>query len=300
MLFFDAFPTLETETELKNVFSKAEVSSVTALPDKDDVIVNALSKKYITGLQIERMEKALFTSVFSKAERLVTLKVKFEFDDNTGFEAMWDKYRLYMPEEIGTKSGLLASLYRNARVSGEDGVITIDMEDSFIAHERQGHLASVIIDYWKDRFGIDVKVDFKYHEIERRDTSGRDEIIRVIKEKEIYESKENRNDTADYPGSEDDWFNDLEPDIEDENDRDQIASDHVSNAEEMPGETEKKEAEVPQTAKEEPAAARKKQSKASKDEKTKGTYGKRSKRKNEKEQQVDPDIFYGRNSRYGH
>ena len=70
MLFFDAFPTLETDKELRNVFSKATVSSVTALPDADDVVVHAVSDKYITGLQIASMEKALFDSVFSKAGRL--------------------------------------------------------------------------------------------------------------------------------------------------------------------------------------------------------------------------------------
>ena len=209
MLFFDAFPTLETEKELKNVFSKAIVNGVTALPDADEVIVYAESPKYITGLQVAGMEKALFDSVFSKAGRLVVLKVKFDFEDNTDFDAMWEKYRLYMAEEIGAKSGLLATIYRNAVVTASDRVITLDIEENYIAREKQSVLAAAIIDHWSERFGIDVKVDFKYHEPEKRDMSRRDEFVRVIR-KEERETRKDDN-VASVSGL-DDWFDDILPD----------------------------------------------------------------------------------------
>ncbi|MBR6294568.1 MAG: hypothetical protein IKR54_08260, partial [Lachnospiraceae bacterium] len=211
MLFFDAFPTLETDKELRNVFSKATVSSVTALPDADDVVVHAVSDKYITGLQIASMEKALFDSVFSKAGRLVSLKVKFDFEDHTDFKAMWEKYRLYMAEEIAVESALLATIYRNAQVSAQDCVITLDIEENYIAREKQSILAGMIIDHWKDHFGIDVKVDFKYHEAVSRDKSRRDETVRVIRKEEPMGANKAENEGLVSPAV-DDWFDDLLPD----------------------------------------------------------------------------------------
>jgi len=286
MLFFDAFPTLETDTELKNVFSKATVSGITALPDADEVIVYAESTKYITGAQINGMEKALFDSVFSKAGRLVALKVKFDFDDNTGFDAMWEKYRLYMAEEINAKSGLLASIYRNARISGESGVITLDIEENYIAREKQGILAATIIDHWKERFGIDVKVDFKYHEPEKRDRSRRDEIVRVIRKEDI----ERNNEPISPLSGADDWFDDILPDDEQKTSANEIkAESEVSiKAQNETSSNEKPVKKEENTGKKE---------KFGKNEGTlsKGKGGYRSKWKNENNLPVDPDIFFGRN-----
>ncbi len=311
MLFFDAFPTLETDKELQNVFSKATVSGVTALPDADEVIIHANSTKYITGLQIAGMEKALFDSVFSKAGRLVVLKMKFDFDDNTGFDAMWEKYRLYMAEEIGAKSGLLATIYRNARVSAADGEITLDIEENYIAREKQNVLAGIIVDHWRERFGIDVKVEFKYHEPEKRDRSRRDEIVRVIRKEEIEAASNEKN----VSGTGDDWFDDLLPDdeldiinarsanVRDESDSGKTSQENAATDEstvnkendaikenltkenvaikDEPGKT---------PAPQDPKGAQK----TAKGEAYKGK-GARSKWKNDNNLPVDPDIFYGRN-----
>ncbi|MCR4720340.1 MAG: PolC-type DNA polymerase III [Lachnospiraceae bacterium] len=314
MLFFEAFPTLEAENELHNVFSKAEVSSVTALPDADEVIVYAVSNKYITGLQVSGMEKALFDTVFSRAGRLVNLKVAFSFEDHGNFETMWEKYRLYMAEEIGAKSGLLATIYRNSRVTAKDRVITVDVEENYIVREKQSILAATIIDYWKERFDIEVKVEFKYHEPEKIDRSRRDEVVRVIRK------EDKQADNIPSLASLDDWDNDILPDEEEygisvtpsangtpeaiisANERDNI--DFVptgkTNIEDKAGNDTSK-AEIVNEVKAAPEASAKndrsgKERKASKASKSGGTNskGNRSKWKNEKFAD-DPDIFYGRN-----
>ena len=329
MLFFEAFPTLETEKELKNVFAGADVSGITALPDADEVIVHAESTKYITGQQISGMEKALFDSVFSKAGRIVSLSVKFDFKDNTGFEAMWDKYRFYMAEEIGMKSGLLASIYRNARVSAENGVIILDMEENYIAREKQSVLAATITDYWKDRFGIDVKVDFKYHEPAKRDTSRRDEIPCVIRKREFEQNRDDSGNT-DYIPSSDSWFDDILPDeYEDDNvsiaptmqNTDNEPIDHAKqpetagreeenhgsdNAEGISEITDMADEAIQETkiAESEKTPSKKSEEPANKGktvasrEGGKNSYAKgkglRSKKKSDRGATDDPDIFYGR------
>ncbi len=300
MLFFDAFPTLETEKELRNVFSKATVSSVTALPDADEVVVHAVSDKYITGLQIASMEKALFDSVFSKAGRLVSLKVKFDFEDHADFKAMWEKYRLYMAEEIAVESALLATIYRNAQVSAQDSVITLDIEENYIAREKQSILAGMIIDHWKERFGIDVKVDFKYHDAPK-DRSRRDETVRVIRREELPGAKQEAEKETLAPTG-DDWFDDLLPDEEPDGApvsavaTAPAASEIFSMAQEAKADAEApKPADAPADNKseEKPKEPDKKAGKAEgKDYKRKGAN---SKWKSQNSLPPDPDIFYGRN-----
>ena len=303
MLFFDAFPTLETDKELRNVFSKATVSSVTALPDADDVVVHAVSDKYITGLQIASMEKALFDSVFSKAGRLVSLKVKFDFEDHTDFKAMWEKYRLYMAEEIAVESALLATIYRNAQVSAQDCVITLDIEENYIAREKQSILAGMIIDHWKDHFGIDVKVDFKYHEAVSRDKSRRDETVRVIRKEEPMGANKAENEDLVSPAV-DDWFDDLLPD----DDTDSAPAASTAGTSEIfamaaeaktdanpQGEAASGPAPVEKNAEEDKKAKEPEKKPGKGDQKDYKRKGANSKWKSANSLPPDPDIFYGRN-----
>ena len=301
MLFFDAFPSLETEKELHNVFSAATVSGITALPDADEVVVYAESAKYITGLQVAGMEKALFDSVFSKAGRLVILKVRFNFEDNTDFDVMWEKYRLYMAEEIGAKSGLLATIYRNARVTAADRVITLDIEENYIAREKQSILAATIIDHWRERFGIDVKVDFKYHEPEKRDRTRRDEVVRVIRKEELEAAKNEA--AAPLPGL-DDWFDDILPDEDAEPVVMGTRGTEIGGTSEILAMAEEEKAGGDQVKNSAPDEAGNKKSDGIKSDAKSGDAGKqgqkafskgKSKWKGESKLPEDPDIFYGRN-----
>lgn len=200
MLFFDAFPTLKTDAGLKSLFEKTDVAKIVAEADSDTLRVYVNSDKYLTGQDIGRMERELFMRVFSKAGKNVLLKVSFSFASGESFSAMWDKYHLFMVDEISNRSRLLASLYRNAKVDMEGEVIKIDLEENYIARDRESEMREIITSFWKERFNFNVNVEFSYHEpTQKREYEEAVMVIPVTAGKERTEGEEAPEKVAPAP-----------------------------------------------------------------------------------------------------
>ena len=169
MRFFEVFYSVNVDAKLKKKFEDVEVEKLLASNTNNHMCVKLASPSYIGLESINEMENALYRQVFSKAGKNVRLNVRYSFAEGMSFDEIWNKYHVYIEDELALKSPVIATLYRNSRVTASGGEITIDMPDGGISMAKEPQLVSMMNTMWKDRFGLDVAVKVTYHEVKERE-----------------------------------------------------------------------------------------------------------------------------------
>ena len=169
MRFFEVFYSVNVDAKLKKKFEDVEVEKLLASNTNNHMCVKLASPSYIGLESINEMENALYRQVFSKAGKNVRLNVRYSFAEGMSFDEIWNKYHVYIEDELALKSPVIATLYRNSRVTASEGEITIDMPDGGISMAKEPQLVSMMNTMWKDRFGLDVAVKVTYHEVKERE-----------------------------------------------------------------------------------------------------------------------------------
>ncbi|MBO4505562.1 MAG: PolC-type DNA polymerase III [Lachnospiraceae bacterium] len=169
MRFFEVFYSVNVDAKLKKKFEDVEVEKLLASNTNNHMCVKLASPSYIGLETINEMENILYRQVFSKAGKNVRLNVRYSFAEGMSFDEIWNKYHVYIEDELALKSPVIATLYRNSRVTASEGEITIDMPDGGISSAKEPQLVSMMNSMWKDRFGLDVAVKVTYHEVKERE-----------------------------------------------------------------------------------------------------------------------------------
>ena len=169
MRFFEVFYSVNVDAKLKKKFEDVEVEKLLASNTNNHMCVKLASPSYIGLETINEMENALYRQVFSKAGKNVRLSIRYSFAEGMSFDEIWNKYHVYIEDELALKSPVIATLYRNSRVTASDGEILIDMPEGGIAVAKEPQLVSMMNSMWKDRFGLDVAIKVTYHEVKERE-----------------------------------------------------------------------------------------------------------------------------------
>jgi DNA polymerase III alpha chain len=170
MRFFEVFYSVNVDAKLKKKFEDVEVEKLLASNTNNHMCVKLASPSYIGLETINEMENILYRQVFSKAGKNVRLSVRYSFAEGMSFDEIWNRYHVYIEDELALKSPVIATLYRNSFVTASGGEITIDMPDGGISVAKEPQLVSMMNSMWKDRFGLDVAVKVRYHAVKERET----------------------------------------------------------------------------------------------------------------------------------
>ena len=202
MRFFEVFDTVKVDSSLRKKFENVEVAKVLASNQNNHMQVNLESDRYIGMEAIGSMERVLFRQVFSLAGKNVKLSMRYTFARDLSFDELWNKYHVYIEDELAVTSSLLASLYRNSQVTAKDSVISIDMPESEIARAKEPTLVSLLTGFLQELFGVEAKVNVTYHAVkERPEADEREEYMRSMKKNEEQTAPEASNETEETAAS---------------------------------------------------------------------------------------------------
>ena len=162
MLFLEVFEGLSTDDKLKKVFEDISVADITSSTSLQRVDVYLDTKKFVKADDRKKMEKVLFSQFFEPQNLNVVLHTRFINSDVTGFTDVWDKYGLYVEDELSLDSGMLENIYRNANVSVREDGLNIELDDNFINHTIENRIKDIINSFLTDNFGLNVKLNFSY------------------------------------------------------------------------------------------------------------------------------------------
>ena len=163
--FFDVFPTLEMNTELKNLFSVTKVTRVAMTRTRDFLKVYLSSEKLIRKKDIYQVENTIREQLFSGVQMTVKIIEKFSLSRQYTPEKLMDVYKDSILLELKEYSIFEFNLFRKADCIFEnEDTLHLTLEETVISEGKGDELIRVLEKIFTERCGMSLKIHVDYKE----------------------------------------------------------------------------------------------------------------------------------------
>lgn len=166
--FFDVFTELPMEEQLYNLFTKVTVEKVVMNQSKNILSFHILSRRLIHYKNILKMEKTIKDTLFHQSKVQIYLIDRYELSEQYDAEKLTEVYQDSLLYEIKGKSLLLYNLLSHAEWNMNHEILTLLLEDSFLARNKAQDVKQFLETVYERRFGIKVKVGFDFTEAQKK------------------------------------------------------------------------------------------------------------------------------------
>ncbi|MCB7305370.1 PolC-type DNA polymerase III [Bariatricus massiliensis] len=165
-LFFDVFPTLKTDADLRLLFQEVEVTKVTSTSAKNYIKVHIFSTHLIPKHAVLKIERQIETQLFGQCRIPVSLVENYRLSEQYTPENLMDVYRDSMLLELEQKSVVEKNMFQKAKVSFENGnILCLTMVDTIIAEGKTESIVTYLKDIFGERFHVPIEVRIHYEEV---------------------------------------------------------------------------------------------------------------------------------------
>ncbi len=162
-LFFDVFPTINTDEDTKILFSKTEVKKISMSSAGDRLTVCILSDHLIDYLTIKRMCRLIQSAVFSGSDVEVSILQRYELPDGYDMQTVTEVYWDSIYQEIRDKDHMLGAALRHAEKEFKDGrTMRLTLVDTKTNRMGEQKLICMLEKIFTDRCGVDCIIDVQY------------------------------------------------------------------------------------------------------------------------------------------
>ena len=266
-LLFDVFPGFDPGDRLKNAIGDAVVKSVTMYEAKRMLWIEIESDHIIDVYAVRELQDRLCDHVFGEQVGSLKIDMVFALSGQYDAKSVFDVYKDSFLAELDEESRVAGRIMRHAEWYFNEGIVTLALPDSDIARMMSDTIKKYLVDTYKKRFGIEIRVGFDYTEEHKNSLKEANE-RRLAREIEEIESR--RRDRKEQHAEK--------------------AETEVELAEKESNATDKKSKTLEDLAKEVEAEEKKKaaEKEVKKDKKAAGRYGKKG-------GNYDEECIYGRN-----
>ena len=163
--FFDVFPTLEMNTELKNLFSVTKVTRVAMTRTRDFLKVYLSSEKLIRKKDIYQVENTIREQLFSGVPMTVKIIEKFSLSRQYTPEKLMDAYKDSILLELKEYSIFEFNLFRKADcVFENEDTLHLTLEETVISEGKGEELIRILEKIFTERCGMSLKIHVDYKE----------------------------------------------------------------------------------------------------------------------------------------
>ena len=152
-VFFNVFPTLKVEEEIKILFSDVEVKKITTNTRRDFLHVHTLSRHLIQKRQIRLMESRIKDQLFGNVPVDVSIREEYALSGQYTPEALMNEYRDSILFELKEKSVLASSMFAQADVRYEEGgIVCLELLDTIVSEGRKEEILNYLEHIFSQRF----------------------------------------------------------------------------------------------------------------------------------------------------
>ena len=164
-LFFDVFPTLTVDGNLKKLLTETQVTKVGMNHDRTHLRVYLSSTRLIPKPDVYRLEQAIAAQIFKGKQMQVKVVEKYLLSEQYTPEKLMDLYKDSMLEELKNYSLMEYNLLRTAKMefSGESHM-TLTLENTIIAQTRSHELVEFLEKIVCERCGLNLSVELAYEQ----------------------------------------------------------------------------------------------------------------------------------------
>ena len=143
--FFDVFPGLEVDGELKKLLSETEVTKVGMNREQTKLRVYLLGSRLIHKNKIYALEDAIRKQIFKGKEIEVKVIEKYQLSEQYNARTLMDIYKDSIFEELRNFSLMEYNALRTAKMEFTDDVhLNITMERTIIAQTRANEIVEFL------------------------------------------------------------------------------------------------------------------------------------------------------------
>ena len=163
--FFDVFPTLKVNDNLRGLLSQATVTRVTVTSARDRMRVYLESPRLLYWQSVQDTEHEIRRQIFGNASMDVKIIVKFQLSRQYTPRTLMQEYESSILSEIRDYNIFLYSILRQAECTfTADDEMTLTIEKNVIAEERLEELLQILEKIFCERCGMHFKVQTVFKE----------------------------------------------------------------------------------------------------------------------------------------
>ena len=164
-LFFDVFPTLEIDGNMKKLLTEAEVTKVGMNHEKTHLRVYLSSTRLIHKNDIYRLEQSIESQIFKGRQMNVKVIEKYQLSEQYTPEKLLELYKDSIMEELKNYSLMEYNLLRTAKMEFlSETHMRLTLENTIIAQTRSHEIVEFLEKVICERCGLNLSVELAYEE----------------------------------------------------------------------------------------------------------------------------------------
>ncbi|MFI3171239.1 MAG: PolC-type DNA polymerase III [Eubacteriales bacterium] len=168
-LFFEVFPTLQLEGNLKDLFGEVEVTKVATTSLKDKLKIYILSRHLIFKKNIYEVENKIKGQMFANTDMKIEIVERFQLSEQYTPLHLMNEYKESVALELERENVIVGSMFRRSEFSCTDeDDLTILMKESIISEGKKDVILGVIRDVFENRCQMTVNIHVEYQEMQRK------------------------------------------------------------------------------------------------------------------------------------
>ena len=163
--FFEVFPTLKINEELRMLLESVEVLKVATNSSREFIRVHLRSRHLIQKKEIYDLEKRIKDQMFARS--LIRIEVQDQYELSEQYtpenlmELYWDSFLLELDDRSVVERNMLQS---GTYEFEEENILCLTLTDTIVARGKKESLVGYLTDVFQNRFGRPVEIRVKYQE----------------------------------------------------------------------------------------------------------------------------------------
>lgn len=163
--FFEVFPDLTVNDEMKKLLSEMEITRVSANRSKTSIRIYLFGTHLIHKKQVFFLEKEIARQLFSSHRMEIKIIEKYRLSGQYTAKRLMDVYEDSIAAELQNYSLLLFNIYRKGEIAfPEESKMTLALEDTLVAREHAKELIGILEKIICERCGLDCKIALSFGE----------------------------------------------------------------------------------------------------------------------------------------
>ena len=163
--FFEVFPTLKMNEELRMLLESVEVLKVATNSSREFIRVHLRSRHLIQKKEIYDLEKRIKDQMFARS--LIRIEVQDQYELSEQYtpenlmELYWDSFLLELDDRSVVERNMLQS---GTYEFEEENILCLTLTDTIVARGKKESLVGYLTGVFQNRFGRPVEIRVKYQE----------------------------------------------------------------------------------------------------------------------------------------
>ena len=161
--FFEVFPTLKVNEDIRMLFEGVEVTKVATNSDRDFIKVHLYSRHLIQKRRIYEVERLLKDQLFGRSRIQIEVKERYELSEQYTPENLMNEYFDSLLLELNEKSVVERSMLQGSRYQFEEGnILCLTLTDTIVAQGKKESLSGYLAEVFQERFQRPIEVRVTY------------------------------------------------------------------------------------------------------------------------------------------